>query len=111
MTHIRTGARIARKLQETEHAVDHAMIAASALIQTMIEGRLEVGVAAQSGHEALTHVVEGLARLQTVRGSVIAGHGALKDLAEGAGIPYRMDGPMEPKLEPTGRLAVVPAAA
>lgn len=111
MTNIRTGAKIARKLQEAEHAVDHAMIAASALIQTMIQGRFETGVAAQTGHEALAHVVDGLARLQTVRGSVIAGHDALKDVAEAAHIPYRMDGPLEPKLEPTGRLAVVASAA
>lgn len=110
MTNIRTGAKIARKLQQAEHAVDHAMIAASALIQTMIEGRLEVGVAAQSGHEALSHVVDGLHRLQAVRGSVIAGHDALKDFAEAAHIPYRMDGPMEPKLKPTGQLVVVASA-
>lgn len=110
MTNIRTGARIARRLQEAEHAVDHAMIAASALIQSMIEGRLEVGVAAQSGHDALGHVVDGLHRLQAVRGSVIAGHDALKDLAEAAHIPWRMDGTLEPKVRPTGQLRVVEAA-
>lgn len=112
MTNIRTGAKIARKLQEAEHAVDYAMIAASALIQTMIEGRFEVGVAAQSGHDALTHVVDSLHRLQAVRGSVIAGHDALKDLAEAAQIPYRMDGTMEPKIDrPKGELFVVASAA
>lgn len=108
---IKTGVKIARKLQETEHAIDNAMIATSALIQTMIEGRLEVGVAAQSGHEALSHVVDGLSRLQAVRGSVIAGHDALKDLAEAIHIPYRMEGTMEPKVRPTGQLHVLPSAA
>ncbi len=111
MTSIRTGARIARKLQDAEHAVDHAMIGVTALIQSMIEGRLEVGVAACSGHEALTHMVDGLARLHTVRGSVIAGHDALKDFAEAANIPYRMDGTLEPKTKPTGRVTLVPLAA
>ncbi|MBX9616049.1 MAG: hypothetical protein Q8S03_05905 [Brevundimonas sp.] len=111
MTKIRTGVRIARKLQESEHAIDHAMIAVSALIQTMIEGRLDVGVAAQTGHLALDHAVVGLNRLQQVRGNVIAGHDALKDIAEAAGIPYAMDGTQEPKFPPTGRLAVVQAAA
>lgn len=110
MTNIRTGARIARRLQEAEHAVDHAMIATSALIQSMLEGRLEVGVAAQSGHEALDHVVDSLGRLQGVRGAVIAGHDALRDLAEAAHIPWRMDGTLEPKVKPTGQLRVVAAA-
>ena len=111
MTKLKTGVRIARKIQESEHAIDQAMIAVSAMIQTMIEGRLEVGVAAQTGHLALNHAVEGLARLNQVRGDVIAGHDALKDIAEAASIPYRMDGTLEPKIIPTGRtLSVVQAA-
>ncbi|WP_420478892.1 hypothetical protein [Brevundimonas sp. FT23028] len=110
MTHIRTGVRIARKLKESEHAIDHAIIAVSAMIQTMVEGRIEAGVAAQTGQLALTHVVDGLVRLNQVRGDVIAGHAALKDVADAAGIPYRMDGTMEPKIEPPiGRLSVVAA--
>ena len=111
MTQLRTGVRIARKIQESEHAIDHAMIAVSAMIQTMIEGRLEVGVAAQTGHSALDHAVAGLSRLTQVRADVIAGHDALKDIAEEAGIPYRMDGTMEPKITPArGALTVVQAA-
>jgi hypothetical protein len=110
MTQIRTGVRIARKIQESEHAIDHAMIAVSAMIQTMIEGRLEVGVAAQTGHVALNHAIDGLARLNQVRGDVIAGHDVLKSVADAAGIPYRMEGTMEPKVgTPTGRLSVVAA--
>jgi hypothetical protein len=112
MTNIRTGVKIARKLQEAEHAVDHAMIAHSALIQTMLEGRLEVGVAAQTGHQALDFAVSGLSQLQAVRGSVIAGHDMLKCIAEAAGIPYRMDGTMEPKIDPPkGFMQVVANAA
>ncbi|MFC7376933.1 hypothetical protein [Brevundimonas sp. GCM10030266] len=110
MNHIRTGVRIARKIQDSEHAIDHAIIAVSAMIQTMVEGRLEAGVAAQTGHEALNHAVEGLARLNQVRGDVIAGHDVLKSVADAAGIPYRMEGTMEPKITtPTGRLTVVAA--
>lgn len=108
---IRTGARIARSLQDAEHAVDHAMIATSALVQTMLQGRLEVGVAAQTGHEALSHIIDGLNGLQTVRGAIIEGHDVLKDVADAAGIGWRMEGTMEPKVRPTGRLAVVAAAA
>ena len=85
MNHIRTGVRIARKIQDSEHAIDHAIIAVSAMIQTMVEGRLEAGVAAQTGHEALNHAVEGLARLNQVRGDVIAGHDVLKAVADAAG--------------------------
>ncbi|MFC5345328.1 hypothetical protein ACETK8_14300 [Brevundimonas staleyi] len=111
MTSLRTGARIARKLQDTEHAVDRALIATSDLIKTLIEGRLEVGVAAQSGHDALIQAVGGLNGLSIVRGQLIASHDELKALAEAAGIPYRMEGTMEPKVRPTGRLALVPDAA
>lgn len=110
MTPNRTGVRIARKIQESEHAIDHAMIAVSAMIQTMIEGRLELGVAAQTGHVALNHAIDGLTRLNQVRGDVIAGHDVLKSVADVAGIPWRMEGTMEPKIStPTGHLSVVAA--
>lgn len=110
MTHIRTGVRIARKIQDSEHAIDHAMIAVSAMIQTMVEGRLEAGVAAQTGQVALSHAVDGLTRLNQVRADVIASHDQLKAVADAAGIPYRMEGTMEPKIiPPAGHLTVVAA--
>lgn len=111
MTQLRTGVRIARKIQESEHAIDRAMIAVSAMIQTMVEGRLEIGVAAQTGHDALNHAVDGLVRLTQVRSDVILGHDRLKDVAEAAGIPYRMDGTLEPKIDPKARILTVVQAA
>lgn len=100
MTSMRNGVRVARQVQMTEKAVDSAMVAASALIQAMIECRGDAGLAAEVGHGELTAVVTGLGRLNEVRGLVVQAHSGLAAVADDQGIVWRMDGPYEHKNKP-----------
>lgn len=101
--------RIARRLRTAEHAVDTAMIETTALIQLMIESRIEAGFAAQVGQTALLDMVRSLSQLAQARSAVVDGHQGLADVAEAAGMGWRMEGPIESKPIATPR--VVPAAA
>lgn len=93
-------ARIARRLQIAEHAVDKAMVETSALIQAMVEGRTEAGFAAEVGHPALLHMVRGLSQLAEARGAVVEGHGGLAAVATAHDMGWRLDGPIEDKPKP-----------
>ena len=103
-------ARIARRLQTAEHAVDKAMVETSALIQAMIEGRADAGFAAEVGHLALVNVVRSLSQLTEARGAVVEGHGELAAVATEHNIGWRLDGPLEEKPRPMV-VGVLPAAA
>jgi hypothetical protein len=103
-------ARIARRLQTAEHAVDKAMVETSALIQAMIEGRTDAGFAAEVGHLALVNVVRSLSQLADARGAVVEGHGELASVATAHNIGWRLDGPLEEKPKPMV-VGVLPAAA
>ena len=94
------GARIARRLQVTEHAVDKAMVETSALIQAMIEGRADAGFAADVGHPALVNMVRGLSQLAEARGAVAEGHDGLAAVASTQGVVWRLEGPFEEKTKP-----------
>ncbi len=103
-------ARIARRLQTAEHAVDKAMVETSALIQAMIEGRVEAGFAAEVGHPALLNIVRSLSRLADARGAVVEGHSGLAAIASEHDIGWRLDGPLEEKPKP-GVVGAIQAAA
>jgi hypothetical protein len=100
MRNRQVGARIARRLQTTEHAVDLAMVEASALIQAMLEGRTEAGFAAEVGHPALVNMVRGLNQLAEARGAVVDGHVELAAVAAAQGVVWRLEGPLEQKPQP-----------
>lgn len=104
------GVRIARRLQSTEHAVDKAMVEASALIQAMIEGRADAGFAADVGHPALLNMVRGLNQLAEARGAVVEGHEGLAAVATAQGVAWRMEGPLEEKTKPMAVGAIAAAA-
>ncbi|WP_339873462.1 hypothetical protein [uncultured Brevundimonas sp.] len=110
MNNRHVGVRIARRLQSTEHAVDKAMVETSALIQTMIEGRRDAGLAAEVGHLALLDMVRGLNRLAEARSAVIDGHQALADVASAQGVRWSLEGPLEEKTRPFVIGAMVRAA-
>jgi len=100
MNNRHVGVRIARRLQTTEHAVDKALIEASALIQAMIEARKDAGFAADVGHPALLHMVRGLTQLAEARGAVVEGHEGLAAVAARQGVGWRLEGPLEDKTRP-----------
>lgn len=101
MKRIEVGVRIARKIHTTEHAVDRAMVAASELLQTMLDGRRDAAVGADVGHAEITDVVASLAQLNGARGLMVRSHGGLARVAETLGVSWRMDGGMEQKGPPT----------
>lgn len=104
------GVAIARQIQSTEKAVDAAMMETSSLVRVMLEGRLEAKLAAEVGHAELSDVVAGLGQLAQARGLVVQSHRGLAVIADDLGYRWKMAGPLERKLEPTGRLSVVDAA-
>jgi hypothetical protein len=110
MNNRHVGARIARRLQTTEHAVDKALIETSALIQAMVEARKDAGFAADVGHPALLHMVRGLSQLAEARGAVVEGHEGLAAVAANQGVGWRLEGPLEDKTRPPVLTAVETAA-
>lgn len=101
-----TAARIARSLREAEKDIDQACLSATALVQTMIEGRTAAGMAAEVGQEALEHIVSGLGALAAARRQVVTGHSALLAVAEAKNLIWRLDGPLEEKTTPPGVVAL-----
>ncbi len=104
MNNHQTGVRIARRLHETEHAVDKAMLETTLLLNAMIQGRIDQGLAAQVGQAEIESVVASLSGLTSARRGVVASHTGLAVIAEQAGLGWRMDGPLERKIEPTASI-------
>lgn len=106
MKRVQVGVRIARQLQTTEHAVDRAMVAASELLQVMLDGRRDAAVGADVGHAEISDVVASLTQLNGARGLVVRSHGGLAQVAEDLGVSWRMEGTLEEK-RPSPPLALV----
>ncbi len=100
MRKIRSAARIARQLQETEAAMDQSILRANALVTAMIEARIEGKLAAEVGQDALDNIVRGLKAMTEARGAIARGHSDLAKVADGLAIEWRLDGPLEEKLIP-----------
>lgn len=101
MKRVQVGVRIARQIHTTEHAVDRAMVAASELLQSMLDGRRDAAVGADVGHAEISDVVASLAQLNGARGLVVRSHGGLAQVAETLGVSVRLGGPYEDKGTPT----------
>jgi hypothetical protein len=106
------GARAARELRTAEHQLDHALITHLALAQTLVQGRLEIGVAADAGQQALLDLTRAIGLAVEARGATIRAHESLRETAEKLHVPWRLDGPGEPKTTPppTGQLDVARVA-
>lgn len=102
------GAKAARELRAAEHQLDHALTTHLALAQTLVLGRLEIGVAAGAGQEALAELTRAIGFAVEARGATIRAHEGLRQTAEEFSVPWRMEGPTETK--PTG-FAVPDSAA
>lgn len=94
------GVRAARRLRSTEHAIDKALGEALMLGHELVAGRMEVGFSAAVGQQALTCLLDGVARLGQARVAVVAAHQELLAAGEDMDVRWRLDGPLEPK--PTG---------
>lgn len=111
MRNMQVGVRVARQVRSAEHAVDQAMIEVCRLVQTALEGRVEARLAAEVGQDALANMVRGLSQLAEVRGSVIASHGELAQVAGEHQVGWRLDGPREDKAVPSTGVAPFAIAA
>jgi len=101
MKQIRSAARLARKIQQTEAAIDQSILEATALITVMIEARKEGNLAAEVGQGALENMVRGLNAMTQASGSIALGHADLAKVADDLAVQWRMDGPLEQKIYPT----------
>jgi hypothetical protein len=82
------------------------MVAASELLQSMLDGRREAAVAADVGHAEISDVVASLTQLNGARGLVVRSHGGLAQVAETLGVSWRLGGPYEDKGAPPVPVAV-----
>lgn len=112
MKQIKSAARIARQIRQTEAAMDQTILNANALLAAMIEARLEARLAAEVGQQALDNVVRGIKAMIDARGAIASGHGDLAKLADDHAIEWRMDGPLEEKVKemPSNRTRQLSAA-
>ncbi|QTC92326.1 hypothetical protein [Brevundimonas goettingensis] len=99
------GAKAARELRTAEHQLDHALASHLALAQTLVMGRLEIGVAAAAGQEALAELTRAIGLAVEARGATIRAHEGLLQTAEEFSVPWRMESPTETKPGSTAPLA------
>ena len=99
MRQIKSAARIARQIRQTEAAMDQTILHANALVAALIEARIEGKFAAEVGHEAIDNIVRAIWSMTEARGAIVSGHGNLAKLAEDLAIEWRMDGPLEEKIK------------
>lgn len=76
------------------------MVAASELLQSMLEGRRDAALGADVGQDEISDVVASLAQLNGARGLVVRSHGGLAVVGETLGLSWRLDGGMEQKGPP-----------
>lgn len=101
MKQIKSAARIARQIQQTEASMDETILKANALVAAMIEARIEGNFAAEVGQGALDNVVRGLKAMTEARGAIAQGHCDLAKLAGDLAIEWRsFDGPLVEKMLP-----------
>lgn len=81
MTKTQVAQGVADRLFATEEAVDTAMVRAAGLLQSMVEARRELGVAATTGEVAQARTAEAISALSEARRAVMAAHSALASLA------------------------------
>lgn len=74
MTKTEVIASVAGDLSATEHAVDDAIVRATALVQSMIGGRAAMNVSPVVGAEAQAKALEAIAALSAARQAVVACH-------------------------------------
>jgi len=108
------GRQMAEKLQAAERALDVALAEIGDLSALMTRGRMDHGIAAVVGQEALEHVAECGASLTRGRRSLVEGHKQLARDARLMRIAWTtLGGPSETKpaedgpRQPVGRLRQV----
>jgi len=78
--------QLAGQLFTTEEAVDTTLALMGDLIAAMPRARLEAGLAAGVGQQAVDHVLEAASGMAHARRSLIAAHGALAEAKDQVGL-------------------------
>jgi hypothetical protein len=104
------GRRMAEKLYAAERALDAALAEIGDLSALMTRGRMDHGIAAVVGQEALEHVAKCGGSLTKARRALVEGHKQLARDARAMRIVWSVLGGPElkpedgPRTEPVGRL-------
>jgi hypothetical protein len=85
-TRERIAQDVASKLIEVETRIDEAIAAASALLATMPNARLQAKVAASVGHDAMAQTADALTSLMGARRNVVSVHEDLAELRDQLGL-------------------------
>jgi hypothetical protein len=88
-------SNVAVKLLSAERAIDSAMVEAAQLVESMVQARLDMRVAAASADVALTRATEALSALAEARRAASATHSALANVQQEFGLQVTGAGPLE----------------
>ena len=113
---IDAGRQIAKQLHPSEDAIDGSIVQNAKLIIALVEGRKNMGVAADIGHDAIISATAGMAALTQARDHTIACHRQLASLRDELGFSPKAMGcttgycaTATPSDQPSAHLKVVPA--
>ena len=95
MSKIETVKAVAAKLFATEEAIDTAMVRASQLLESMVEGRKALKLSAVAAEAAQSRVAESIGAMAEARRAVMAAHSSLQNLQRKMGIDDAETGPLE----------------
>ena len=87
------GQTLATRLYATEHALDRALSEAALLVSSMTAGRIDSGISAVVGQDALSNILSAMQTVGTARASLVAAHNQMKVDADAMRIEWRLIGP------------------
>ena len=87
---------IAADLTETERSIDQSLAKAGMLLTTLVSGRMEADLPAQTGQLALTKLGEAINSGISYRSNMVMVHRSLEAVASKMGVIHAA-GPFEPK--------------
>lgn len=85
-TNMAVARKIMRALLPAENGIDHAIIAQTDLIGSIVRGRMEMGVAMEVGHDAAVLAASSLAHLFEAREDAIKCHQRLAVTRDALGL-------------------------
>ncbi len=97
MDKVVVATKVAENLFATEHAIDDALVATSAFLAAMIEGRRELQLSPVLGEVAQARVAEAITSLTEARRAIVATHSTLKRVQADVGVRHEAVGPDSPE--------------
>lgn len=89
---ITAGRKVASAIRPSEDSIDGSILKGAALLTSLVEGRLEAGVAASVGHDAVMSAAKGLSALAEARNYVVACHMQITTVRDDLGFPEQAFG-------------------